>query len=186
MSDWRTNGKHRMLKTTCHQCGIEFEKAASNFNKVKRHFCSRQCFGKSIENSIENFWLNVNKIPGGCWEWTAALNSSGYGSWSVKRRQVKAHRISYEMAKGAIPDGLHVLHDCDNRKCVNPGHLFLGTNAENIEDRVAKDRSYRKIGSKDVQEIIAKCKAGALQREVAAEYGVTQSHVSKLCKSART
>lgn len=71
-----------------------------------------------------------------CWNWNGAIGRDGYGFYHFK----KAHRLSYEFHNGPIPDGLWVLHKCDNRRCVNPNHLFLGTNSDNIQDCITKGR----------------------------------------------
>ena len=91
----------------------------------------------------ERFWAKVEIIPfHGCWEWTASQNRLGYGLIHEKRRMLKAHRVSWELHYGkVIPAGLFVCHHCDNPGCVNPSHLFLGTNTDNLRDMSAKGRS---------------------------------------------
>ena len=75
-----------------------------------------------------------------CWLWTGALNSKGYGSMSYNGKGTNAHRLSYILHKGEIPDGLIICHTCDTPKCVNPDHLWAGTPSENMKDMFAKDR----------------------------------------------
>ena len=79
----------------------------------------------------------------GCWEWNRGLFSQGYGMLSIKHQPTPAHRVAYEVFVGEIPEGLEVCHHCDNRKCVNPKHLFIGTHKENMEDMVSKGRSVK-------------------------------------------
>lgn len=91
----------------------------------------------------------VCNLETGCWEWVGSKRPNGYGHINAggpDRRMLSSHRVSYELFVGPIPNGLHVLHECDNHKCVNPEHLFLGTNADNVKDKVAKDRQAK--GSK--------------------------------------
>ena len=87
----------------------------------------------------KRFWSRIQKTDG-CWNWTGALNTHGYGHMRVNSRQTPMHRLSWEKANGPIPDGLSVLHKCDNRRCVRPDHLFLGTQADNMQDKIAKGR----------------------------------------------
>lgn len=91
----------------------------------------------------ERFWRQVRKTPG-CWEWTGrAKSNKGYGQIGLGGRGAKqelVHRFSYQLHKGPIPDGLVVMHACDNPRCVNPDHLSVGTPSDNIKDAVRKGR----------------------------------------------
>lgn len=88
------------------------------------------------------FMAHVSPEPNsGCWLWTAAISTNGYGLLSTTRsRQVRAHRFAYESMHGPIPDGLYICHRCDTPSCVNPDHLFLGTPRDNLNDAKSKGR----------------------------------------------
>ncbi len=126
--------------------------------------------------------------PDECWEWQAGMFKSGYGAIRLgppDNKVAYAHRVSYELHVGGIPDGLCVLHRCDNPSCVNPGHLFLGTRQENMEDKVRKGRQNRgssvgtsKLHEGDVREIRLLGSRGLKQEEIAERFGVTASRVS--------
>ena len=86
----------------------------------------------------ERFWSKV-LFGDGCWEWTAGKNNYGYGRLSIEDKMQGAHRVSWMLTHGEMPE-LYVLHHCDNRSCVRPDHLFLGTQTDNMRDRDAKGR----------------------------------------------
>lgn len=135
--------------------------------------------------ATDRFWAKVRKSDR-CWEWTARLDD-GYGSLSIAGRTMGAHRYSYELHIGPIPDGLYVCHRCDNRKCVNPEHLFLGTHQDNMADMYSKGRrpapigernGFSKLTAEQAQAIHDMRKAGATQTAIAAKFGITQALVS--------
>lgn len=98
---------------------------------------------------VDRFFSKVEADPnGGCWLWAGAVTPKGYGSFCVRPRasgeaqfNASAHRVSWSIHKGEPPKDLHVLHRCDVRACVNPDHLFLGTNQDNVDDKISKGRS---------------------------------------------
>ena len=161
---------------------------------------------------IARFWNKVNKggpLPSGqpelglCWTWLGIPNRDGYGTMSVGGRgssAILAHRLSWELHFGPIPDGLCVLHKCDNPPCVRPDHLFLGTNADNSRDMALKGRagptqhpeSYRgdnngrsKLTANAVAEIRRiYSEGGVTQKALAVRFGVQQAGVSKAVRGA--
>ncbi len=133
------------------------------------------------------FWSKVEKTSE-CWVWKASVGTHGYGQFKHNGKPTHAHRVSFELTHGAIQAGAYVLHRCDNRLCVNPEHLFLGTHAENMHDMKQKGRAgyLRRAGEQNpsakltntqAAEIRAMCSSGATQREAAAQFGVSQRAV---------
>lgn len=127
---------------------------------------------------------------GGCWLWTGTLlTTTGYGQIEVRGKSVSAHRLSYTLHCGPISPGLQVCHKCDVRACVNPAHLFLGTNADNMLDMSRKGRSGAlkgdlhkdaKITEKDVPRILGRLLMGHSCIAIAADYGVTECAINAI------
>lgn len=90
-----------------------------------------------LERFVPKYKVNAEN---GCWEWIGAIDRGGYGAINFEGKVRKAHRLSHELFKGPIPEDLHICHKCDNRKCVNPEHLFPGTRFDNMQDCVQKGR----------------------------------------------
>lgn len=136
----------------------------------------------------ERFWLKVDKAgPDECWLWTAAKRDRrlGYGGFNDGNRSMRAHRYAWELVNGPIPDGLKVCHRCDDNMCVNPAHLFLGTQAENMADCAKKGRKRpgeqhqdAKITEDDVR-AIRQC-ASFSTKEIGRVFGLSHSHISKI------
>lgn len=134
----------------------------------------------------ERFWAKVEPSRDSCWIWHGAKVPDGYGSFALGYGSVKAHRFVWLLYHGEIPAGAHVLHKCDVRSCVNPGHLFLGDNDANVADRVAKGRSARNWGSKSPTCKLTPEQAAAIladkrpHKEIAAQYGISEGPVRKI------
>lgn len=135
----------------------------------------------------ERFALQHMPVPeAGCWLWIGTRNPSGYGRLNVRGRVQLAHRVSWVMHVGPIPDGMHVCHKCDTPACVNPDHLFLGDNAANHADKVAKGRQGAARGeaspkAKLTDEQVAAIRADSrLARVIAAEHGISTRYVYSL------
>lgn len=134
-----------------------------------------------------------NPELGACWIWMACINRHGYGSLKANHRSSLAHRVSWSLANGPIPDGLCVLHRCDVRTCVNPAHLFLGTFADNMADMVAKGRArnnpacgsrckFARLNEDRVRAIrLARRVDGLSFVELAKRFGVPRQTIGKVC-----
>ena len=124
------------------------------------------------------FWDYVDK-SGSCWEWTGSKCSKGYGNAWINGSYIGAHRASWEMTNGSIDKGFHVLHKCDNPACVNPDHLFSGTNADNVADKLKKGRQQSKLNADQVK-VIKRNIGSVSQAKLAEWFGVDQSLISRI------
>ena len=136
---------------------------------------------KSVQSRIEaNIVIDQDT---GCFNWTKSLDGGGYGLMGINGKTERVHRVFYELHKGKIPEGLCVLHSCDNRKCCNPEHLSVGTHQDNTDDMMAKGRRGKcsaKLTIEKVREIREKFIETKTFKELAIEYGVCKSTICKI------
>lgn len=142
---------------------------------------------------LQRFLDKVHPEPNsGCWLWTGSAHSFGYGFFHMEGKTQRAHRVSFQLHCGPIESGMCVLHECDNPYCVNPDHLRLGTQADNVHDCVKKGRaSYPlsgpaprclKLTAEKVREIRQKRNDGATTKQLAVAYNVDRSMIRRICK----
>lgn len=138
---------------------------------------------------MKRFWDKVKKTDA-CWEWQACCVKNGYGQFRADGgSRVYAHRMSWSLSVGQIPCDMDVLHECDNRKCVNPAHLFLGTNQDNIDDKVQKNRQSRgsrsnrtDLTEQDVLEILRLHRSGISAVRIAGMFPTSRQAIGEMVK----
>lgn len=157
--------------------------------KQYRSRSCRPCRDAARAQPVEARLFQRTTKGDGCWEWQGGRDNSGYGSIWDGRAMERTHRVSWIIANGPIPHGLWVLHHCDNRVCVRPDHLYLGTVHENNDDRTRRGRNVNRIGEqhgkarlsddrvRSIRRLIAR---GVKQRDIAASLGVSESAVSRV------
>lgn len=133
------------------------------------------------------FWGKVHVTPN-CWLWSASVTGSGYGQIGLGRKldgRGDSHRIAWLLCNGPIPDGQQVLHKCDNKRCVNPDHLYLGTNAQNMQDALQRGQkprgskcSFAKLTDNQVAEIRAT--TGISHQKLSENYGVSRVTITRV------
>jgi len=135
------------------------------------------------------FWTHVDK-SGDCWLWTGGQNGKGYGQfWTRGCRLGSAHRFAWLVSRGEIPAGRNVCHRCDIPLCVNPAHLFLGSQRDNLLDAIRKGRKraygLQKINAEQARAVRLRCAHGEPQRAVAAAFGISREHVNQIVNRKR-
>lgn len=142
--------KGAAMNTKCEKCGTEIKPPDKNHGDNPK-FCSWDCYNQArIKPPSERFLKYIRKTDN-CWLWTGHKDKCGYGRLSILGNKViLAHRLAYQLQFGAISVGLYVCHHCDNPSCVNPSHLFLGTQLENMQDMKRKLRLGKRAGPRTV------------------------------------
>lgn len=187
----------------CCQCGCgQSAPVAKRTNKHLGHIAGQPAVFitghhsnlRPVRPLAERFWEKVDKRgPDDCWLWTAALNHSGYGRFAISSDHlVQAHRFSYELVHGPIPDGMNVCHSCDNPPCVNPAHLWPGTDADNSQDMARKGRANfhfygenhprSKLTKAEALEILRLAALGYSGAELGRMFGICDSHARKIIR----
>ena len=179
----------------CEWCGASFTKSKGGcwWHFQRRRFCSNKCVGFSSAKHrplTDRLFEFVDKRGDDeCWLWTARTTKFGYGTFRFHNKDITAHRASYEIANGPIPKGLVICHRCDVPRCVNPNHLFAGTQAENMQDmyRKGRDSQTNKVrGEKHhsakltAEDVLAMRSSPLSQRALARQYGLAQSSVNAI------
>ncbi len=144
--------------------------------------CKKLCIKKyefAFCSDICRFMSHVTKTEA-CWNWNSSKDGGGYGQTNIGSEKIKAHRLSYELFKGEITDNLLVCHGCDNPSCVNPEHLWLGTNKDNMKDMHDKGRIYTKLSPYQITKMRQLWKDGSSSKEICEKYGVTSGHLSNI------
>ncbi len=136
---------------------------------------------------IYRFWHKVDITDlFSCWNWLGHKNKLGYGTIDIKYKSVLAHRFFWSLYYGDIPKGFQINHKCDNPSCVNPAHLYLGTQKDNVKDRVNRNRSNTSTLTKnDVINIRCLRKEGKLYSEIAQLFNINQSSIGRICRYER-
>ena len=135
------------------------------------------------------FEAKIEKISNGCWFWCGAIDRYGYGVFKINGRTVKAHRCAYTLFVGEISIGMCVCHLCDNPRCVNPDHLFLGSQRDNMFDKTKKGRVARgeclkksKLLPASVRRIRLAARSGTKPQVIAQRFGISLSTVYRIIK----
>ena len=191
---------HPSFKKHCLCCKGGFKAYVCNIKKGGAKFCSMTCYlkypkeknpEKIKRTAKERFDINTDKgsKKSDCWVWNGLKNKGGYGRMRIDNKDWTSHRYSWSIHFGEIPHGLLVCHKCDNRACVNPNHLFLGTHSDNAIDMVSKGRNrddkgskhpMAKLNEKQVIDIRSKIDSGIMQKDLAEFYCISRGVISQI------
>ena len=144
--------------------------------------------GDLIVHTLKDILITNIKIFNNCWEWQGTKTTDGYGIFYHDKIIYYTHRLSYELFVDKIPDGLQILHSCDNPCCINPEHLRVGTNYDNVQDRQAKNRQAKgishgrhKLTENEVLEIKRLYSTGKYtQQELSDNFNMSRSHICNI------
>ncbi len=174
------NGQ-KYWKCQC-DCGNIRITSTNELTRKRTSVPSCGCYRPIKMDPLDRFMKFLN-ITDSCWLWIGSTQAMGYGQFWYKNKQTISHRTSWILHKGNIPEGLIVCHKCDNKKCVNPDHLFLGLHQDNTDDMISKGRNYvqkSKITEDDQKTIKHLYSTGITQREIAKKFKCHQKTIFRI------
>ena len=182
----------KCIITDCQGTVVAKGYCCTHYNRVRRHGDPNTVLKrgrKSVPLHVR-FHENYTVVESGCWEWNGyadGVRSNGYGRVAVGSKRLDAHRVSWTLHNGPIPEGEYVLHKCDNKVCVNPEHLFLGDHTSNMADMVSKGRQVKGsdhhlavLNEHDIPIIRFLRAHGSLLREIAVLFGVSKNTIRQV------
>lgn len=186
--------KKRKPSKICPCCEKRFFKGniytSSYYNWNKIIYCSNKCGSYRIpikeykKQKLQSILLRTITTESGCMEYQGNINQKGYGKVCVFGKTKHTHRHVWELLNGELPNALHVLHKCDNRPCINPEHLFLGTDLDNMRDSINKGRRNcsSKLNPDKIKQILQMAKDGILYKNIAKKFNIVGSYSSRIAR----
>jgi hypothetical protein len=172
-----------MIQCSC-GCGKQLE-SHDQYGRSRKFLNGHHTRNKGLRN----FWDKVDKrsdLGCGCWLWTGSRTKAGYGDLQINNQKHYAHRLAWELVNGDIPDGKIIIHTCDNPLCVNPDHLDLSTQVENLHDAMLKGRlSGRPLSDSDVLAIRELNSQGWSNIDIAEKFERNPSYISRIVNCER-
>lgn len=146
--------------------------------EVRNVFNKNKLSSRSIINSEADFWRLIDKDGiNGCWNWLGRVNNKGYGQYGLNGKSHFSHRLSYNLINGEVPKNMYLCHKCDNPKCCNPEHLFVGTPQDNMIDKIIKRRQPNLVLNPEKVMEIRSLKGEYKLKEISKKVGVSLSLV---------